>query len=158
MGESNTPKYTGTIGVTIRGKEYFVHITPPPPMMALEDLEKGLQRNRDIIKDCQGKMHDTFRREVVEYAAPATLNYDTPTQDAIQAHINISLIIPIINLKGGAASFEKPETLPVDKRVEIMRNVAEKTFFMNQMHQQKNANKSLITIFVVIILLSLIFI
>lgn len=152
-GPSN---YTGTVKVNVRGRDYFVHISPPPPMMPLEELEKGLRRNREIIKDCQEKMRETFYQEACEFAAPWSLNYDSPTQDAIQAHLNINLLIPIINLKGGRAQFEKPETLPVKQRIEIMRNIAEKSVFMDQMDRQNTPNIAVALTFSLIILLSII--
>lgn len=154
--DAGPTNYAGTVKVTVRGRDYFVHISPPPPMMSLEDLEKGLQRNREIIKTSQEKMRDVFYQEAYEFAAPWLLNYDGPTQDAIQAHININLLVPIINLKGGEANFEKPETFPVKQRVEIMRNIAEKSVFMDKMNEQNTPNVAIALTFTLIILLSVI--
>ncbi len=148
--------YAGTVRVNVRGREYIVHTSAPLPMMALADLEAGLKRNREMIKDCQERMREVFIMEAFEYAAPWVLNYDSPTQDAIQAHININLLIPLINLKGGQASFEKPETLPVQQRLEIMRNVAEKSVFMERMVKQNDVHTAITITFVLVILLALV--
>lgn len=160
MGEKKEPtlpgNYAGTIKVTIRGRDYYVHSSAPMPMMPLADLEEGLKRNRDIIKASQTKMRDTFEMEAFEYAAPWTLNYDSPTQDAIQAHLNINMLIPLINLKGGNASFEKPETLNVQTRVELMRNVAEKSVFVERVMNHNTMNSALALTLILMVLLALI--
>lgn len=85
-------------------------------MTSLAELELALKHNRDIIKTSQDKMREAFIMEAFEYVAPWALNYDTPTQDAIQAHLNINMLIPLINIKGGNASFDKPETFPVQQQ------------------------------------------
>lgn len=154
-GPSN---YAGTVKVNVRGRDYFVHTSPPMPMMPLADLEEGLRRNREIIKNCQDKMRETFIMEAFEYAAPWLLNYDGPTQDAIQAHININMLIPLINLKGGNANFEKPETFPVMQRVEIMRNAAEKAVFMDRIAKGNDLNTAIAFTLVLVVLLSLVLI
>jgi hypothetical protein len=152
-GPSN---YAGTVKVNVRGRDYFVHTSPPMPMMPLADLEEGLRRNREIIKNCQEKMRDTFIMEAFEYAAPWLLNYDGPTQDAIQAHININMLIPLINLKGGKANFEKPETFPVKQRLEIMRNAAEKAVFMDRIAKGNDLNIAIAFTLILTVLLSLV--
>lgn len=156
--EKNTEpsNYAGTVKVNVRGRDYYVHISPPMPMMGLEDLLKGLERNRAIIKASQEKMRDTFVMEAFEYAAPWLLNYDSPTQDAIQAHINISMLVPLINLKGGAANFDKPETFPVRQRLEMMRNVAEKSVFMDRIMNHNTMNTAVTMTFILVVLLSLV--
>ncbi|MGB5599472.1 MAG: hypothetical protein WBM66_12200 [Thiothrix litoralis] len=156
--DTEPSNYTGTVKVNIRGRDYYVHISAPMPMMSLEDLQKGLERNRAIIKASQEKMRDTFIMEAFEYAAPWLLNYDSPTQDALQAHLNINMLIPLINLKGGSASFEKPETFPVKQRLEMMRNVAEKSVFMDRLMTHNTMNAAVTMTFVLVVLLSLVLI
>lgn len=160
MGEKKEPtlpgNYAGTIKVTIRGRDYYVHSSAPMPMMPLDDLVKALDVNRTILKSCQEKMRDNFFKEAFEYAAPWLLNYDGPTQDAIQAHLNINMLIPLINLKGGEAHFEKPETLNVQTRVELMRNIAEKSVFMDRMMNQNTMNTAVAVTFIMTMLLALI--
>lgn len=154
--DTEPSSYTGTVKVAIRGRDYYVHISAPMPMMSLEDLQKGLERNRAIIKASQEKMRDMFVMEAFEYAAPWTLNYDSPTQDAIQAHIHINMLVPLINLKGGAANYDKPETFPVKQRVEMMRNVAEKSVFVDKMLNQNTMNTAITMTFMLVVVLALV--
>lgn len=140
--------YAGTVKVQVKGKDYYVHTTAPMAAMSIDELKRALKHNRAILKRCQEQMRQAFEKEVFEYAMPAAINYDTPVQDAIQAHLNINLIIPLINLKGGypepdpdpevAPSFQKPETLNVEERVVMMRNVAEKSAFMDRVNNHHN--------------------
>ncbi len=148
--------YAGTVRVTVRGRDYYVHMTAPMPMMPLDDLEKALENNRAIIKKSQDELRKMFIMEAFEYAAPWQVNYDSPTQDAIQAHININMLIPLINMKGGKATFEKPETLNVQTRLETMRTVAEKTVFMEQhMTRPNTVNTAFAVTAILLLLLSL---
>ncbi|WP_308874403.1 hypothetical protein [Thiothrix subterranea] len=154
--DTEPSSYAGTVKVAIRGRDYYVHISAPMPMMSLEDLQKGLERNRAIIKASQETMRDMFTREAFEYAAPWLLNYDWPTQDAIQAHININMLVPLINLKGGSANYEKPETFPVKQRIEMMRNVAEKSVFVDRMLNQNTMNTAITMTFMLAVVLGLV--
>lgn len=148
--------YAGTIKVTVRERDYYVHISAPMPMMPLDDLEKALKHNREILKNSQEKMREMFLLEAFEYAAPWAVNYESPTQDAIQAHININMLVPLINLKGGMVGFEKPDTLNVQARVELMRNTAEKTVFMERhMNQPNSVNTAFAVSLILLLLLSL---
>ena len=159
MGNPTEPSnYAGTVKVTIRGREYMIHTSAPLPASSLTDLEEGLARNRAILREAQDKMRDMFELEAFEYAAPTMINYDTPTQDAITAHINVTMLIPLINLKGGKASFEKVETLPVQQRIEIMRNVAEKSVFNEHLMQHNNVHAAFLITFCLVVLLSLVLI
>lgn len=145
--------YAGTVKVTVRERDYFVHMSAPMPMMPLEDLEKALRLNRQVLKDCQEEMRQMFVREAFEYAAPWAVNYDSPTQNAIQAHINIGMLIPLINMKGGDARFDKPETLNVQTRLELMRNTAEKAVFMEHHLNRPNTINTAFGITIILLLL-----
>lgn len=129
--------YLGTIKVNIRDKDYYVHTSPPPMGATLEDLEQALIHNRAIIDTCQAQMQAAFVEQAYKFKPPMLVNFDSPTQDAIMAHININILIPLINVRGGNASFTKPETFHVKLRVEIMRNVAERMAHMER-HTQNN--------------------
>ncbi|EIJ34648.1 hypothetical protein [Thiothrix nivea] len=155
--ETSLPgNYAGTVKVTVRDRDYYVHSSAPMPMMPLDDLLKALETNRAILKTCQEKLRENFIKEAFEYAAPWLLNYDSPTQDAIQAHLNINMLIPLINLKGGEAHFEKPETLNVQTRVELMRNIAEKSAFMDQLSTHNSFHTGVAMSFILIVLLALV--
>lgn len=151
--------YAGTVKVTVRGRDYYVHMSAPLPMMALEDLEKALESNRETMRTSQKAMREMFEKEAFEYAAPWQVNYESPTQNAIQAHLNISMLVPLINMKGGQASFDKPETLNVQTRLELMRTTAEKAAFMEQLQVKHNSvNTAFAISLVLLLLLSLTFI
>ena len=145
--------YAGTIRVSVRERDYYVHMSAPVPMMALDDLEKALQRNRQILQDSQEQMRQMFLHEAFEYAAPWAVDYESPTQDAIQAHLNINMLIPLINMKGGYATYEKPETLNVQTRLELMRNTAEKAVFADQLMGKHNTVNAALGITLILLLL-----
>jgi hypothetical protein len=145
--------YAGTVKVTVRERDYYVHMTAPMPMMPLDDLKTALDINREIIKQSQDQLREMFIKEAFEYAAPWQVNYDAPIQNAIQAHININMLIPLINMKGGKASFEKPETLNVQTRIETMRTVAEKTVFMEHHMARPNTVNTAFAVTVILLLL-----
>jgi hypothetical protein len=66
------------------------------------------------------------------------------------------MLIPLINLKGGKATYEKPETLNVQTRLELMRNTAEKAVFMDHhMNKHNTVNAAFGITLVVLLLLSL---
>lgn len=141
--------YAGTIKVNIRDKDYYVHTSPPPMGATLEDLEKALEQNRKLIDDCQNRMKQAFIEQVYLFKPPMLVNFDSPTQDAIMAHLNINILIPLINIRGGQANFTKPETFHVKQRVEIMRNVAERMAHMERHEAQSPVPIALIMILIV---------
>lgn len=149
--------HAGSVTVEVRGKKYHVYSSAPMAMMQVDDLLKALEHNRAVLKRCQEEMRRAFELEALRYEHPSKINYDTPTQDAIQAHLNINMLIPLINLKGGRASFEKPETLNVQERVNMMRNIAERTVFMERMQNFPNPyNASVIITLVLLVLLAVV--
>lgn len=129
--------YVGTVKVNIRDKDHYVHTSTPPMGATMEDLERALQSNRAMIDDCQARMKEAYVDQVYKFKPLMLVNYDSPTQDAIMAHININILIPLINVRGGNASFAKAETFHVKQRVEIMRNAAERMAHMER-HSQNN--------------------
>lgn len=146
--------YTGTVKVTVRGEEFYAHITPPPPAAGLPDLEKALEINRKIIDESQMKLKEVFYQEAFEQAAPWQLNYKSPIQDAITAHLNINILIPLINIRGGEARFQKPETFHVKQRLELMRNIAEKATHMEQTSKHRPFNIAVIIVLVLVVILA----
>ncbi|MEZ5535111.1 MAG: hypothetical protein R3F02_05740 [Thiolinea sp.] len=141
--------YVGTVKVNIRGKDHYVHISPPPMGATLEDLEVALKKNREMIDISQAEMKQAFVDQVFLFKPPMQVNYDTPTQNAIMAHLNINILIPLINIRGGTASFAKPETFHVKQRVEIMRNVAERMAHMERQTHHNPVPTALVAVLVV---------
>ena len=138
--------YVGTVKVTVRDKDHFVHISTPPMGATIEELEKALQKNRDMINKCQDDFKNAFIAQVYEFKPPMQVNFDSPTQNAIMAHLNINILIPLINVRGGNASFEKAETFHVKQRLEIMRNVAERVGHMERMQDHGSPVESAVVI------------
>jgi hypothetical protein len=126
---------TGTIKVPINvpnhQKEYLVQISAPGPMVPLEDLERALEHNRDQLRKASEEIKETVRKEIVDQPMPFLLNYDSPTQLAIMAHLNINVLVPIINMKGGDATYNKPETMNVKDHVERLHNMAQRNVLEN---------------------------
>ena len=151
--------YVGTVKVNIRGKDYFVHISPPPMGATLDDLEAALKNNRDKIDECQQKMKEAYIDQAYRFKPPMQVNFDTPTQDAIMAHLNINILIPLINIRGGQASFTKPETFHVQQRVELMRNLSERFAHTDKLQSNSDTLPIAIIMMVLIstVLLSLYF-
>ena len=152
--KDNVPQptaYVGTVKVNILGKDYYVQTSTPPMGASLEELERALQHNRDLIKQSQEQMKQAVIDQVFMFKPPMLINFDSPTQTAIMAHININILIPLINLRGGNAAFEKAETFHVKSRVEIMRTAAERVAFMEQ-HTKTSPMKSAFVIVTVLAL------
>jgi hypothetical protein len=86
------------------------------------------------------------------------INFDSPTQNAIMAHININILIPLINLRGGTAAFEKAETFHVKARVEIMRNAAERVAYMEQQAKTSPVKSAFVIVTVLALVMSVLLI
>jgi len=147
------------VEVTVAGATYTVQTTAPPPPLPLADLEKALVANRNHIKQAAADIKAATKKELIDRAPPAKINYASPTHLAIMAHLNINTLIPIINIKGGSATFEKPETFPVEKRVTAMHNVAKKQVLMENYKipfpMEKFSVTLLISVFIIFTLLVL---
>ncbi len=144
--------YVGTVKVNIRDKDYFVHISTPPMGATMAELEAALEKNRAIINHSQEEFKQAFIEQVYQFKPPMLVNYDSPTQNAIMAHLNINILIPLITVRGGHASFEKAETFHVQTRLEIMRNVAERVAHMEQVKQSGNPMESAVVIVLILTL------
>ena len=132
----------GTIHIPIKysGMETWFHcqISAPPPMTPIEDLEKFLTSNRRLLDEAQEDMITNYYNDLFLHKAPGKLNYEGPIQDALVARFNINILIPLINIKGGTAKFTKLESMPVNKHIEKMMFVAEKTMFLR--HENTNTH------------------
>ena len=144
---------TGTVEAKVKGKTYRVQISPPGPMIQLEDLETALISNREQLREANEAIKATFRREVFDQPAPWLLDYDSPTQQAIIAHLNISVLIPIINIKGGDAKFNKLETWPVEQHIALMYKKAEMNILENFNREQKPFQMAIIAALLIVVII-----
>ncbi len=127
---------TGLVEVEVKGKTYAVQISPPGPMIQLEDLEKALETNRKQLDIANEGIIAEYRKDVFEQPPPWLQNYETPTQQAIIAHLNINVLIPIIQMKGGNAEFSKLETFSVEQRIGVLYKKAEMKV-LNDFHTEQ---------------------
>ncbi|CAA6822297.1 MAG: Unknown protein [uncultured Thiotrichaceae bacterium] len=129
-GEEKPVSLIGTIKVpiTLQGseKDFTVHVSPPGPMENLENLEKALEQNRALLNECQKDMYENMKKDFFEYQPPWMINYEGPIQTAVMARHNINVLIPLVNVKGGRATYSKIETMPVKTHVEKLMFKAEK--------------------------------
>ncbi len=134
--ESKPVSLMGTIHIPIKvqGKETEFHcqISAPGPMAPVEDLEKALKINRDLLNESQKDMVDNLKKDYFERDPPWLLNYEGPVQNALVARFNINVLIPLINIKGGKEKFSKMESWPVKKHIEKMLVKAEKAALEDQ--------------------------
>ena len=88
----------------------------------------------------------------------------SPTRNALLARANIDLLIPLINIKGGEASYRGKETISIEKHIEKLRDDAAKKV-KKQIEKDKNKcfwkdfgnNPLSIIMFVVILAMALLF-
>ncbi len=119
---------TVVIPIKVQGKETDFHcqVTAPGPKVEVEELEKALIRNRELLDNSHKAMVDNLKKDYFDRAAPWLLNYEGPVQNALTARFNINVLIPLINIRGGEAEFTKLEAWPVKKHIEKMMVKAEK--------------------------------
>lgn len=149
MSDEKPKSPAGSFYITIKDRgEFLVHSAPPPPNTSVEDLQRFLDHNRLVLKQCQEDFENTFVNEVYKREAVFKLNYESSIQQALTAHQNIQILIPMLNMRGVVAAYEKVDTLDPKTRVERMLAGAEK-----QAHNKMTKNAP----FSSIILLSLLF-
>ena len=122
--ESNqTP--AGSLKVNIEGEEYIVRVMKPSNSASLNELQLSLTRNREMLKESYLAMHETCRDDFFKRVEKKYVDYFSPTQNALVARANIDLLIPLINVKGGIASYKgKLEGLPIEKHISKLRSKA----------------------------------
>ncbi len=120
----NTP--AGSLKFIIKKTEYLVRIMRPSGGATLHELQKSLQRNRDMLDESFTAMVKASRKEIIH--KKSGVDYLSPTQNALVARANIDLLIPLINVRGGVASYKgKQEAMPIEKHIEGLRKKAIKT-------------------------------
>ncbi len=119
----NTP--SGSLKFVIKNTEYLVRIMRPSGGASLHELQKSLQRNRDMLDESFNAMVKASRKEIIQ--KQGGVDYLSPTQNALVARANIDLLIPLINVRGGVASYKgKQEAMPIEKHIEGLRKKAVK--------------------------------
>ena len=115
----------GSVKVTIKGDEYLVRVMKPANSASLNELQLSLTRNREMLKESYLAMHETCRDDFFKRVEKKYVDYFSPTQNALVARANIDLLIPLINVKGGVASYKgKLEGLPIEKHISKLRDKA----------------------------------
>lgn len=117
----------GSIKVNIKGDEYLVRVMKPASSASLNELQISLKRNRDMLAESYLAMHETCRDDYFKRLEKKNVDYFSPTQNALVARANIDLLIPLINVRGGVASYKgKLEGLPLEKHITKLREKATK--------------------------------
>ncbi|HPE61134.1 MAG: hypothetical protein KDI15_12980 [Thiothrix sp.] len=122
------PPRDGTLWISIQNRAYGIRLSQPPPSTSIDELIQALERNRQLIGNSQQRMQAACQekyREPDPGRLPPVIDLESPTQDALMAHLHIQILIPLINIRGGEASFNRAETLSAQDRVEQMRRLAE---------------------------------
>ena len=116
----------GSLKLNIKGEDYLIRVMKPSNSASLNELQLSLQRNREMLKESYAAMHETCRDDFFKRVEKKHVDYFSPTQNALVARANIDLLIPLINVKGGVASYKgKLEGLPIEKHITKLRDKAE---------------------------------
>jgi len=138
----------GNVRLRVKGDEYQICIMRPATSASDHELQKSLKRNRQMVEDSFKAMFKV---------KPGKTKVDdliSPTRNALIARANIDMLIPLINIKGGVASYiSKEEGLDVVKHVEKLRDDAAKKVAKIK---KKNPYDNLILILLVISLTAVI--
>jgi len=149
---------SGSANYVIKGDEYQVNIMRPSPSVSVHELKISLERNREMLeqsakdmlklKPCKKKVDDLL----------------SPTRNALLARANIDLLIPLINIKGGEASYQGKEALLIEKHIEKLRDDAAKKVTKQIEKDRRKCfwkefgnNPLILIMFIVILTLSLLF-
>jgi len=116
---------TGSVKINIKGEKYLIRVMKPANSATLSELQISLKRNREMLQESYLAMHETCRDDFFKRVEKKHVDYFSPTQNALVARANIDLLIPLINVKGGIASYKgKLEGLPIEKHITKLRNKA----------------------------------
>ncbi len=117
----------GSVKIRIKAEDYMVRVMRPSAGASAHELQLALQRNRDMLKNSYQSMHETCRDDLFKRVEKKHVDYFSPTQNALVARANIDLLIPLINVKGGTATYNgKLEGMSIEKHIEKLRDKATK--------------------------------
>ena len=121
-------KITTLKDMSLKGEEltFDIDVAAPPPTMKTEDLEKVLQKNRELLDEYLQNMTDSMRNDYIKRVPPWDLAYQSLLKNAATARLTIDKLIPIIHSRGGHAQFTQLETKAAALHVEILMKKAEK--------------------------------
>ena len=140
----------GSVKLKIKSDDYLVRVMRPSAGASLHELQLSLQRNRDMLKDSFKAMKETCRDDFFKRVEKKHVDYFSPTQNALVARANIDLLIPLINVKGGIATYNgKLEGMPIKKHIEKLRDKAAKKI---REEESKNRISGLFLMVLVLIL------
>ena len=115
----------GSLKVNIQNEEYIVRVMKPSNGATLNELQLSLTRNREMLKESYLAMHEACRDDILKRVEKKYVDHFSPTQNALVARANIDLLIPLINVKGGIASYKgKLEGLPIERHISKLRSKA----------------------------------
>lgn len=113
---------SGSLKFAIKKDDYLVRIMRPSSSASLHELQHSLQRNRDMLNESFDEMVGACQDEIIKKKGA---DHISPTQNALVARANIDLLIPLINVRGGVASYKgKLEAMPIEKHIDKLRNKA----------------------------------
>lgn len=117
----------GSVKLSIKGDDFLIRVMRPASSASAHELQLSLQRNRDMLKQSFEAMQETCRDDFFKRVEKKHVDYFSPTQNALVARANIDVLIPLINVKGGIATYNgKLEGMPIEKHIEKLRNKAAK--------------------------------
>ncbi len=118
---------TGSVKIRIKSDDYLVRVMRPSSSSSSHELQLALKRNREMLKNSYEAMHETCRDDFFRRVEKKYVDYLSPTQNALVARANIDLLIPLINVKGGSATYDsKLEGMPIEKHISKLREKAVK--------------------------------
>ncbi len=142
---------SGTLRLRIKDDEYLVRIMRPASGAALHELQLSLQRNRDMLADSFEAMKEACRDDLFKRKEKKDVDYFSPTMNALVARANIDMLIPLINVKGGVASYKgKLEAIPIEKHIEKLRNKALKKV------NEEDAKESALGFFMILVVIAMV--
>ena len=140
----------GSVKLSIKGDDFLIRVMRPASSASAHELQLSLQRNRDMLKQSFEAMHETCRDDFFKRVEKKHVDYFSPTQNALVARANIDMLIPLINVKGGIATYNgKLEGMPIEKHIEKLRDKAAKNI------QEEGTKTRIGSFFIILLVLGL---